>query len=160
LISDETFMRLAIEQARRAAALGEVPVGCVIVKDGVVISSGHNSPIGLHDPTAHAEIMALRAAAQHEHNYRLEGCDVFVTLEPCAMCAGAMLHARIRRLVFGAFEPKSGAAGSVLNLFDNPSLNHHATCTGGVLASECVELLQAFFKARRHPVASNASSAS
>ena len=150
-------MRLAIEQARRAASLGEVPVGCVVVKDGDVISTGHNHPIGLHDPTAHAEIMALRGAAQHEHNYRLEGCDVFVTLEPCAMCAGAMLHARVRRVVFGAFEPKTGAAGSMLNLFEHPGLNHHATCTSGVLASECLELLQAFFKARRHHFASKSS---
>jgi tRNA(adenine34) deaminase len=120
---------------------------------------GHNHPIGLHDPTAHAEILALRAAAQNEHNYRLEGCDVFVTLEPCAMCAGAMLHARVRRVVFGAFEPKTGAAGSMLNLFEHPSLNHHATCTSGVLASECLELLQAFFKARRHQLASKSSPA-
>ena len=150
-------MRLAIEQARRAASLGEVPVGCVVVRDGEVISTGHNHPVGLHDPTAHAEIMALRAAAQHEHNYRLEGCDVFVTLEPCAMCAGAMLHARVRRVVFGAFEPKTGAAGSMLNLFEHPGLNYHATCTNGVLASECLELLQAFFKARRNQVASKSS---
>lgn len=151
-------MRLAIDQARRAASLGEVPVGCVVVRDGEVISMGHNHPIGLDDPTAHAEILALRAAAHHEHNYRLEGCDVFVTLEPCAMCAGAMLHARVRRVVFGAFEPKTGAAGSMLNLFEHPGLNHHATCTSGVLASECLELLQTFFKARRHLVASKSSS--
>lgn len=143
-------MRLAIEQARRAASLGEVPVGCVVVRDGDVISMGHNHSIGLLDPTAHAEILALRSAALYVKNYRLEGCDIFVTLEPCAMCAGAMLHARVRRVVFGALEPKTGAAGSMINLFEHPSLNHHATCTSGILASECLELIQAFFKTRRH----------
>src|SRR6478609_3328341 len=116
-------MRMAIEQAQLAGAKGEVPVGAVVVKDGLVLSVGRNAPIGTHDPSAHAEIVALRAAAAVQGNYRLDGCDLYVTLEPCAMCAGAMLHARIRRVVFGATDPKTGAAGSVVNLFANNELN-------------------------------------
>ena len=116
---DDSFMALALQEAQAAAAQGEVPVGAVVVKDGVVIAVGRNSPIADHDPTAHAEIMALRAAAKAMGNYRLEGCELFVTLEPCAMCAGAMLHARLKRVVFGAADAKTGAAGSVTNLFNN-----------------------------------------
>lgn len=142
-------MRMAIEQGRLAQAAGEVPVGAVVVKDGQIVGVGRNAPIGTHDPSAHAEIMALRAAAGVLGNYRLDGCDLYVTLEPCAMCAGAMLHARIRRVIFGAADPKTGAAGSVVNLFGNPDLNHHAEVHGGVLASSCASLLHDFFAEKR-----------
>jgi tRNA(adenine34) deaminase len=148
-MSDEIFMQQALAQARQAAARGEVPVGAVVVRHGEVIASGRNAPVDGHDPTAHAEIVALRAAAQALGNYRLDDCELFVTLEPCAMCSGAMLHARLRRVVFGAADPKTGAAGSVLNLFDQPQLNHQTALQGGVLAQECGELLQAFFRQRR-----------
>ena len=147
--SDQHFMQLALEQARLAAAAGEVPVGAVVVKDGQVIGTGRNAPIGAHDPTAHAEIAALRQAAQAVGNYRLDGCALYVTLEPCAMCSGAVLHARLDRVVFGATEPKTGAAGSVLNLFDNTTLNHQTQVEGGVLAQECGQVLQAFFQQKR-----------
>lgn len=147
--SDDVFMRLAIDQAHNAWALGEVPVGAVIVKDGTVIATGFNQPIGNADPTAHAEIQAMRAAADLLANYRLSHCDVYVTLEPCAMCAGAMQHARIRRLVFGASDPKTGACGSVVDLFAEPRLNHHTRVRGGVLAGECGALLSRFFAERR-----------
>ena len=147
--SDDIFMTQALAVARAAAAAGEVPVGAVVVKDGVVIATGRNAPIGAHDPTAHAEIVALRAAAQVLGNYRLDGCELFVTLEPCAMCSGAMLHARLQRVVFGAPEPKTGAAGSVLDLFAHPQLNHQTGVTGGVLAQECAAVLQGFFRQRR-----------
>ncbi len=143
------FMRLALEQARLAAADGEVPVGAVVVRDGRVIGTGRNSPVASHDPTAHAEIAALRMAAQAVGNYRLDGCDLYVTLEPCAMCSGAMLHARLARVVFGAADPKTGAAGSVLDVFAHPQVNHQTQVTGGVLAQECGSLLADFFKARR-----------
>ena len=123
-MDDTDFMLAALDQARAAGQAGEVPVGAVVVKDGVIIATGRNAPIGGSDPTAHAEIVALRAAALALENYRLEGCELFVTLEPCAMCAGAMLHSRLKRVVFGASDPKTGAAGSVLNLFDQPQLNH------------------------------------
>lgn len=146
---DLDFMRLAIDQAHNARGAGEVPVGAVIVRDGKVLATGYNHPIGSHDPTAHAEIRAIRAAAELLGNYRLVDCDLFVTLEPCAMCAGAILHARIRRLVFGARDPKTGACGSVIDLFAVPRLNHHATAAGGVLADECGRLLSDFFGARR-----------
>ncbi|MBC7857379.1 MAG: tRNA adenosine(34) deaminase TadA [Burkholderiaceae bacterium] len=146
---DTAFMRLALEQARHAWDLGEVPVGAVVVKDGVVIASGYNQPIGRHDPTAHAEIMALRAAAELLGNYRLPGCELYVTLEPCVMCSGAMLHARLARVVFGAGDPKTGACGSVLNLFEQERLNHQTELAGGVLADECGELLRGFFAERR-----------
>jgi tRNA(adenine34) deaminase len=148
-IEDETFMALALQEAQAAAAKGEVPVGAVVVKDGVVIAMGRNSPIADHDPTAHAEIVALRAAAKALGNYRLEGCELFVTLEPCAMCAGAMLHARLKRVVFGATDTKTGAAGSVTNLFNNIALNHQTEVEGGVLADEASVMLQGFFQDKR-----------
>ncbi len=142
-------MRLALEAAARAKAADEVPVGAVIVKNGEVIATGYNQPIGHHDPTAHAEIAALRAAAEALGNYRLPGCTLYVTLEPCAMCAGAMMHARLARVVFGASDPKTGACGSVVNLFAEARLNHHAELIGGVLADECGTMLSAFFAERR-----------
>ena len=143
-------MQLALAQAHLAAAAGEVPVGAVVVRHGQVIATGRNAPIEGHDPTAHAEIAALRAAAQLLGNYRLDDCTLYVTLEPCAMCSGAMLHARLAGVVFGAPEPKTGAAGSVINLFAQPLLNHHTALQGGVLADECAAVLQQFFKQRRH----------
>ncbi|WP_019141049.1 tRNA adenosine(34) deaminase TadA [Noviherbaspirillum massiliense] len=147
---DAAFMLQAIEQARKAWALGEVPVGALVVREGQVIASGFNQPIGRHDPTAHAEIMALRAAAEVLGNYRLPGCELYVTLEPCAMCAGAMMHARLARVVFGAPDPKTGASGSVVNLFEQQKLNHHTAVIGGVLADECGALLKEFFAERRN----------
>lgn len=148
-MNDSVFMRQAIGQAHNAWALGEVPVGAVVVRDGVVIATGFNQPIGTHDPTAHAEIMALRAAASILGNYRLPGCSLFVTLEPCAMCAGAMLHARLARVVYGAADPKTGACGSVLDLFAQAQLNHQTEVTGGVLGGDCSALLKEFFVERR-----------
>ncbi len=142
-------MRLALEAAGRAQALGEVPVGAVLVKNGEVIATGFNQPIGSHDPTHHAEIAALRAGAELLGNYRLPGCTLYVTLEPCVMCAGAMMHARLSRVVFGAADPKTGACGSVVNLFAEDRLNHHADLTGGVLAAECGTMLSNFFAERR-----------
>jgi len=146
---DSIYMQQAISQARNAWALGEVPVGALVVKDGRIIATGFNQPIGNHDPTAHAEIMALRAAATILGNYRLPGCEMYVTLEPCAMCAGAMMHARLARVVYGASDPKTGACGSVLNLFEQEKLNHHTELTAGVLAEECGTLLKEFFAERR-----------
>ncbi|AMP15875.1 tRNA adenosine(34) deaminase TadA [Collimonas pratensis] len=146
---DAIYMQQAISQAQNAWALGEVPVGALIVKDGQIIATGFNQPIGNHDPTAHAEIMALRAAATILGNYRLPGCEMYVTLEPCAMCAGAMLHARLARVVYGASDPKTGACGSVLNLFEQEKLNHHTELTVGVMAEECGTLLKEFFAERR-----------
>ena len=146
---DTHFMQLALAQAREAAASGEVPVGAVVVRHGEVIASGRNAPINAHDPTAHAEIVALRAAAQALGNYRLDDCELYVTLEPCAMCSGAMLHARLNRVVFGAADPKTGAAGSVVNLFSAAALNHQTALEGGVMAQECGALLQDFFLQRR-----------
>lgn len=146
---DQVFMQLALEQARVAGAAGEVPVGAVIVKNGQVIATGRNAPILGNDPTAHAEMQALRAAAQALGNYRLDGCEMFVTLEPCAMCSGAMLHARLDRVVFGAPDPKTGAAGSVIDLFARAQLNHHTQVRGGVLADACAAVLQDFFQGRR-----------
>jgi tRNA(adenine34) deaminase len=148
-MNDEDFMRLALGEARRAAAAGEVPVGAVVVRGGEVIASGYNAPVDSHDPTAHAEIVALRAAAQALGNYRLDGCTLYVTLEPCAMCAGAMLHARLGRVVFGASDPKTGAAGSVVDLFAQSRLNHQTSVQGGVLQADCGALLTNFFKGRR-----------
>ncbi len=142
-------MRLAMAAAGRAQALGEVPVGAVLVKDGAVIATGFNQPIGSHDPTRHAEIAALRAGAEALGNYRLPGCTLYVTLEPCVMCAGAMMHARLARVVFGASDPKTGACGSVVNLFAEERLNHHAEVSGGVLAAECGTMLSNFFAERR-----------
>src|ERR1035437_11099253 len=148
-MSDATFMTLALEQARLALAAGEVPVGAVVVRAEQVIAVGANAPITRHDPSAHAEMLALRSAAQLVGNYRLIDCELFVTLEPCAMCAGAMLHARLQRVVFGASDPKTGGAGSVLDLFANNQLNHQTQVQGGVLAQECAMMLQDFFKKRR-----------
>jgi tRNA(adenine34) deaminase len=156
---DAHFMRLALAEARAAAEAGEVPVGALVVKNGRVIATGRNAPIDGHDPTAHAEIVALRAAAQALGNYRLDGCSLYVTLEPCAMCSGAMLHARLARVVFGATDPKTGAAGSVLNLFNHAQLNHQTVVQGGVLAEEGAHLLRGFFKERRvnpHPLRDDA----
>jgi tRNA(adenine34) deaminase len=146
---DCVYMRQAISQAHNAWALGEVPVGALVVKDGQIIATGFNQPIGTHDPTAHAEIMALRAAASILGNYRLPGCELYVTLEPCAMCAGAMMHARLARVIFGAADPKTGACGSVVNLFEQEKLNHHTELVGGVMAQECGALLKEFFADRR-----------
>ena len=146
---DARYMQLALGQAQHAWDLGEVPVGAVVVKDGEVIAVGYNQPIGRHDPTAHAEIMALRDAATRLGNYRLPGCTLYVTLEPCVMCSGAIMHARIARVVFGARDPKTGVAGSVLDLFAEPRLNHHATIEGGLLADDCGRMLSSFFAARR-----------
>jgi tRNA(adenine34) deaminase len=142
-------MQLALRQAQAAADAGEVPVGAVVVRAGQVIASAHNAPLGSHDPTAHAEVNAMRAAALVLGNYRLDDCTLYVTLEPCAMCSGAALHARFKRIVFGAPEPKTGAAGSVLNLFANEHINHQTQVTGGVLADECAQVLQGFFEQRR-----------
>ena len=144
-----TLMRAALRLAREAAAAGEVPVGAVVVKDGVIVGGGFNAPIGRHDPSAHAEILALRDAATRLGNYRLPGCELYVTLEPCAMCVGAMLHARIARLIYGAPDPKTGACGGVVDLFSEPRLNHHTTLTAGFMADECAALLREFFAARR-----------
>jgi len=146
---DEHWMGLALEQARLAAAAGEVPVGAVVVKDGMLLATGCNAPIAGHDPTAHAEVMALREAARVLGNYRLEGCTLYVTLEPCPMCSGAMLHARLDRVVYGAADPRTGAAGSVVDLFAQSALNHQTQVQGGVLAEPCGEVLKAFFKLRR-----------
>ena len=139
----------ALALARVAQARGEVPVGALVVRDGLVLGRGGNMPIASNDPTAHAEIAALRDAARAAGNYRLPGCELFTTLEPCPMCAGAILHARIARVVYGARDPKSGACGSVVDLFGEPRLNHHARVTGGVRASLCGKLLSEFFAARR-----------
>ena len=150
---DEYAMRLALDQALNAQLAGEVPVGAVLMRnvDGVpqVLATGYNRPITTHDPTAHAEIVALRHAAQLLENYRLLGCTLYVTLEPCAMCAMALLHARVGRVVFAAADPKTGAAGSVVNLFEQPRLNHHTTLEGGLLAEPAGQLLRDFFAARR-----------
>jgi tRNA(adenine34) deaminase len=148
-MQDTLYMRQALSQAHNAWALGEVPVGALVVKDGQIIATGFNQPIGTHDPTAHAEIVALRAAASILGNYRLPGCELYVTLEPCAMCAGAMMHARLARVVFGAPDPKTGACGSVLNLFEQEKLNHHTELVGGVMAQECGAMLKDFFATRR-----------
>ena len=154
---DSAFMQLALAQAREAFAAGEVPVGAVVVRDGQVIATGRNNPVAAHDPTAHAEINALRAAAQVVGNYLLDGCELFVTLEPCAMCAGAMLHARLKRMVFGAADPKTGAAGSVVDLFERAQINHQTAVRGGVLAGECGALLQDFFQRRRQAMRDDAA---
>jgi tRNA(adenine34) deaminase len=148
-MNDEYFMRAAMELARQAAQSGEVPVGAVVVKGGEIIGRGSNAPIGRHDPSAHAELLALRDAAQHLGNYRLVECALYVTLEPCLMCVGAIFHARIARVIYAASDAKTGVAGSVLDLFEMQQLNHHATVQGGVLAEECGQMLSQFFSARR-----------
>ena len=143
------FMQAALALAANAADNGEVPVGALVVRDGEIIGRGQNSMIARNDPTAHAEILALRDAARHLGNYRLVDCELFVTLEPCAMCAGAMMHARIARVIFGASDPKTGACGSVVDLFAEQRLNHHAEVTGGILADTCAQQLKDFFALRR-----------
>lgn len=147
---DRRWMDYALRLAQRAANEGEVPVGALIVMDDEVVGEGWNAPIALHDPTAHAEIQALRNAAAKLGNYRLPGTTLYVTLEPCPMCAGAMIHARVDRVVYGAADPRSGAAGSVFNLLNGTPLNHQCKIEGGVLADECGALLKGFFKERRN----------
>jgi len=147
---DLSLMREALRLAAEGAKQGEVPVGAVVVKDGTIVGRGYNAPISERDPSAHAEIRALRDACRHLRNYRLDGCSLYVTLEPCAMCAGAIMHARITRLVYGAADPKTGACGSIVDLFSENRLNHHAQVRGGVLATEAGQLLSEFFSARRH----------
>jgi tRNA(adenine34) deaminase len=147
--ADAAYMALALQEARKAWAAGEVPVGAVVVKGGEVIAAGFNQPIGRHDPTAHAEVVAMRAAAEKLGNYRLPGCALYVTLEPCAMCSGAMMHARLARVVYGAPDPKTGVCGSVLDLFAHEGLNHHTEVLGGVLADDASAMLKAFFAERR-----------
>ncbi|MGB9107688.1 MAG: tRNA adenosine(34) deaminase TadA [Telluria sp.] len=147
--SDQAWMALALREARKAWDAGEVPVGAVVVKDGELIAAGFNQPIGRHDPTAHAEIVALRAAAEKLGNYRLPGCELYVSLEPCAMCSGAMMHARLARVVYAATDPKTGVCGSVLDLFAREELNHHTEVVGGVLADQAGAMLKGFFAERR-----------
>ena len=147
--NDLHWMRHAIELARQGQESGEVPVGAVIVKDDQVIGEGWNQPISQHDPSAHAEMVALRQAGKTLNNYRLLDTTLYVTLEPCVMCAGAIIHARVGRVVYGANDPKAGAAGSVVDIFANPRINHHVTVEGGLLATECGDLLTQFFKAKR-----------
>ena len=146
---DQAYTQQALLLAQAAADAGEVPVGALVVQDGNIIGRGMNAPIGRHDPTAHAEIQAMREAAQAIGNYRLVGCTLYVTLEPCAMCSGAIQHARIARLVYGARDPKTGSCGSVINLMAEPRLNHHTEVVGGILAEECGSMLSRFFAARR-----------
>ena len=146
---DLSFLARAIELARQAAAAGEVPVGAVIVRDRKIIGEGWNRPIGTHDPTAHAEIIALREAAKNIGSYRLTNATLYVTLEPCAMCAGAMVHARVKRLVYGSSDPRAGASGSIFNVTNHPALNHRVECEGGLMSDECGELLRGFFAERR-----------
>ena len=149
LEQDLSMMKIAMNLAQEAAAAGEVPVGAIVVKDGQIIGRGSNAPIGLHDPSAHAEIQALRDAAKNIGNYRLVDCTLYDTLEPCAMCTGAIQHARISRLVYGASDAKTGACGSVVNLMAETKLNHHTEVTSGVMAKETASLLSSFFKERR-----------
>ena len=149
-MSDADFMRISLALAVDGEKTGEVPVGAVVVKDGTVIGWGFNRPISSRDPTAHAEIVAMRDAALRVGNFRLLECDLYVTLEPCVMCAGAIMHARIRRVVYGASDPKTGACGSVIDLFAEARLNHHAVATGGILENDCGKLLSEFFRRRRH----------
>jgi tRNA(adenine34) deaminase len=146
---DEIFMQRALELAREAQAAGEVPVGAVIVKDGAIVAEGWNRPIGTNDPSAHAEMVALRAAGEALRTYRLLDTTLYVTLEPCPMCAGAMVHARVKRVVYGAPDPRAGACGSVFNIVQHAALNHRLESEGGVLSAECADLLRGFFVARR-----------
>lgn len=146
---DARYMREALELARQGGEAGEVPVGAVVVLDGEIVGRGYNQPISSHDPTAHAEVVALRDAAARLGNYRLVGCTLYVTMEPCVMCAGAILHARVARVVYGAREYKTGAHGSIIDVFAEPRLNYHCDVAGGVLADECAALISGFFEARR-----------
>jgi tRNA(adenine34) deaminase len=148
-VTDNGAMQAALDEARAAEAAGEVPIGAVVVQDGAVIARGQNRVLRDNDPTAHAEVVALRAAAAAIGNYRLSGCTLVATLEPCAMCAGALIHARVERLVYGAADPKAGAAGSVLSVVNHPALNHQMMVEGGVMAEESASLLRAFFQQRR-----------
>ena len=148
-MTDEGFMHEALQLAQQAQQAGEVPVGAIVVREGAVVGRGYNQPISSHDPTAHAEVVALRDAAKRLANYRLAGCELYVTLEPCAMCVGAILHARLARLIYGARDPKTGACGSVTNLLAEPGLNHHTAAVSGVLADEAADLLRTFFADRR-----------
>ena len=154
-MTDDEYMQIALELAQQAAEAGEVPVGALVVKDGEIVGRGYNAPISCNDPSAHAEIQALRDAGRHLGNYRLVGCTLYVTLEPCAMCAGAIQHARIARLVYGALDPKTGACGSVVDLMQEARLNHHAVVDGGIMAEACGGMLSAFFAARRAKSAGN-----
>ena len=148
-MSDSIFMARALELAREAERAGEVPVGAVIVKDATIVGEGWNRPISTNDPTAHAEIVAMRAAAQNLNTYRLLDTTLYVTLEPCAMCAGAMVHARVKRLVYAATDPRAGAAGTIFNIVQHPSLNHRVECEAGPMGEECGTMLRAFFQGRR-----------
>jgi tRNA(adenine34) deaminase len=148
-MTNQEYMQIALELATQAALADEVPIGAIVVKDGVVIGRGSNAPIGLHDPSAHAEILAMRDAAKTLGNYRLVGCTLYVTLEPCAMCTGAIQHARIAQLVYGASDPKTGACGSVINLMAETKLNHHTEVTSGVMTQECAAVLSQFFARKR-----------
>jgi tRNA(adenine34) deaminase len=148
-LSDEEYMRAALAQARGAGASGEVPVGAIVVFGGAIIGEAGNRPIGSHDPTAHAEIVAIRQASQRTRNYRLTGATLYVTIEPCLMCVGAMIHARVARVVYGAPEPKAGALESAMRVHEHPSLNHRIEVSGRVLEAECRDLMQAFFAGRR-----------
>ena len=147
--TDQRFMRMAMSEAGRGSLEGEVPVGAVVVHEGKVLARAHNQPIQLHDPTAHAEILALRKAARKLRNYRLEGCDLYVTIEPCAMCAGAIIHARLRRLIFGAPDPKAGACGTAVRVINHRKLNHRVELTRGILKAECASQIQEFFRSKR-----------
>ena len=149
MTDDTHFMQQALLLAKEAEAAGEVPVGAVVVRDGKIIAQGYNQPITTHDPSAHAEMVALRSAARLLGNYRLNDCSMYVTLEPCMMCSGAMFHARLREVVFGAPDPKTGVAGGLLDLYSHRGLNHHTTVRGGVLADECGTVLRRFFETRR-----------
>jgi tRNA(adenine34) deaminase len=149
LTDDGKFMRLALREAAKAAEKEEVPVGALVVREGRIVARAHNRPVGLKDPSAHAEILALRRAARKIGNYRLTGCTLYATIEPCAMCAGAIVQARVRRVVFGASDPKAGASGTVLTVLDHPKLNHQVEIVQGVLAEECAAMLRGFFGVRR-----------
>ncbi len=151
-LADELWMEEALREAQRALALGEVPIGAVVVREGEIVGRGCNRPVSSSDPTAHAEILALREAGRNVGNYRLGDCDLFVTVEPCAMCSGAITHARVRRLVYGADDPKAGAVHSMLQVLNHPKLNHRVEVTSGVLAARCMDLLQTFFRERRSAV--------
>jgi tRNA(adenine34) deaminase len=148
-MTDELFLQEALAEARTAYAAGEVPIGAILVRDGTILSRGQNRVLRDQDPTAHAEIIAMREAARAIRNYRLTDCELYVTLEPCAMCAGAMIHARLKRLIYAATDPKAGAAGSVLEVLNHPRLNHQIPITSGLLAEECGDLLRSFFRERR-----------